>query len=271
MRWNKPTGVEALPAPAPGTSFLPDGRPTRVFVTVDAATVILLAFAFGFGNGWATARILGINPWIAPLIQPAVDLAVVGLMVGIRYLAIHGWTDRQLTKPRRWLQAFGAMTLSMNVALPLTEHHLGRAAWDAVGPILLIAWSELAPWLLRAIYSVRAEQAALYEPKNPGPRAEPGPLEEEPEPEEEEDPSVPDPEPEHANVIDITSANLRDLVRQFCIDWDQKGKTYTGLIGAAYQALNPIHPRTRRQFAGLCREEWDRLFATGVVRTPRPA
>ncbi|MFD4858452.1 hypothetical protein [Streptomyces atratus] len=138
----------------PGETF------TRVFITVDSGIVLLLTFAFMFGNGWETAKILGVHYLIAPLIQPAVDLAVVGLMVGLRYLAAHGWTDEELRKPRTWLRIFGAMTLAMNTALPLHQHHYGRAAWDAIGPVLLIAWSELAPWLLRAIYTVRLELEA---------------------------------------------------------------------------------------------------------------
>ncbi|MFJ1700376.1 hypothetical protein ACIOHC_35895 [Streptomyces sp. NPDC088252] len=174
MRWLKRSGETGASAPTPQTppsrtAGMPGETFTRVFITVDSGIVLLLTFAFMFGNGWETAKILGVHYLIAPLIQPAVDLAVVGLMVGLRYLAAHGWTDEELRKPRAWLRIFGAMTLAMNTALPLHQHHFGRAAWDAIGPVLLIAWSELAPWLLRAIYTVRLELEAAKREATPAP------------------------------------------------------------------------------------------------------
>ena len=35
---------------------------------------------------------LGITAWIAWLVAPAVDLSVVGLLTGIRFLSLHGYT-----------------------------------------------------------------------------------------------------------------------------------------------------------------------------------
>ena len=37
---------------------------------------------------------LGITAWIAWLVAPAVDLSVVGLLTGMRFLSLHGYTRR---------------------------------------------------------------------------------------------------------------------------------------------------------------------------------
>lgn len=247
---------------------MPGERFTRVFVTVDTSLVILLAFAFGFGNGWTTALRLGVSPWIAPLAQPAVDLAVVGLMIALRYLSIHGFTDAELSMPRWWLRFFGLLTMAMNTALPLGEHHFSRAAWDAIGPILLIAWSELAPWLLRAIYTVRAQQTALREEYAP---ADPPEVREIPQ----QAVSAPPPRTGGA-VIDISAANLRTSVRHYCLEWHKERRDYQGVIGSVYARVHPVYAGegrklTRRRVAQLCLEEWDDLHATGRITSPRPA
>jgi hypothetical protein len=44
-------------------------------------------FAFGFGNVWALGRSLGVPAFVAPLVGPAVDLSVVGLLIGIWHLS----------------------------------------------------------------------------------------------------------------------------------------------------------------------------------------
>lgn len=276
MRWPKRSGgmVASAPDPQPSTSR-PAGMPgeafTRVFITIDSGLVMLLTFAFMFGNGWETAQLLGVHPWIAPLIQPAVDLAVVGLMVGLRYLAAHGWTDEELKKPRVWLRIFGAMTLAMNTALPLHEGNYGRAAWDAIGPVLLIAWSELAPWLLRAFHIVRLAQEEtareaqradvqpvptahrpekdlvpldeLTAPREPESLWEPE-LEEpeplwEPEPEEPDFPPELEPEPEEELAADertehrAVKLDTGRVVERYLISWSALGLTYADRPGAA--------------------------------------
>lgn len=277
MSYSQPTGEVAHVAPAP---VMPGERFTRVFVTIDAALVILLAFGFGFGNGWATARLLGVSPWIAPLAQPAVDLAVVGLMIGIRYLAIHGWTDDQLRKPRWWLRLFGLMTLAMNTALPLHEHKLGRAAWDAIGPILLIAWSELAPWLLRAIYSVRGAQQILPAPPPSAPDSLPVPKPVEtfkPEPVVKPcAPPVPPPSAPPVGRPAVTwTGDVADLARDFCLARSERGEGYDGVIGEVWEAVLPIWKAkgekglTRRWVGARCAEQWDALYEKGLVHTPR--
>ncbi|MFE9834056.1 SpdA protein [Streptomyces sp. NPDC005551] len=258
----------------PGETF------TRVFITVDSALVILLAFLFAFGNGWDTALMLGVNLYIAPLIQPAVDLAVIGLMVGLRYLAVHGWTDEQLKMPRRWLRTFGLMTLAMNTALPLSEQHWGRAAWDAIGPVLLIAWSELAPWLLRAIYSVRQEVAAQTVQAREAAQASEKKPKKNRKPKTVKKPTAipPTPPPPHS-VVTITTGEPRVVVRNWLLDWDRNGRTYADNPAAALKKLRRANPKAvrivpdvgDRRIGQLCTEEWDRLHSTGLVSTPRAA
>jgi hypothetical protein len=46
-------------------------------------------------------------------------------------------------------------TLTLNAAEPIVVGAYGRAAFDAVGPLLLIGWSEVGPALLSQIYAVR--------------------------------------------------------------------------------------------------------------------
>jgi hypothetical protein len=48
-------------------------------VTVIMGTVVGLTFIFGFGNVLNLALRLGVTPWVAPLVAPAVDLSVLGL------------------------------------------------------------------------------------------------------------------------------------------------------------------------------------------------
>ncbi|WP_151483645.1 hypothetical protein [Streptomyces albicerus] len=124
------------------------------------AAVVGLTFLFGFGNVWTRALRLGVPPWVAPLVAPAVDLSVLGLLLGTRYLALHGARPEQLRPARRLLVFSSVMTLALNVADPLLAGQTGKAAFDAVGPLLLIGWAEVGPGLLQAISGVESEQAA---------------------------------------------------------------------------------------------------------------
>jgi hypothetical protein len=89
------------------------------------------------------------------MVGPAVDLSVVGLLVGVRYLTLPGVAPRQLCAARFLLIFSGAATLALNVAEPITQGAYGRAAFDAVGPLLPIGWSEVGPGLLHLIHTVR--------------------------------------------------------------------------------------------------------------------
>ncbi|WP_197710405.1 SpdA protein [Streptomyces malaysiensis] len=117
------------------------------------AAVVGLTFLFGFGNVWTLALRLGVPPWVAPLVAPAVDLSVLGLLLGTRYLALQGAGREQLRPARRLLVFSSLMTLALNVTDPLLAGQNGKAAFDAVGPLLLIGWAEVGPELLQAISS----------------------------------------------------------------------------------------------------------------------
>jgi hypothetical protein len=51
------------------------------------------------------------------------------------------------------------VTLALNVADPIVAGEYGKAALDAVGPLLLIGWAEVGPDLLRALSSTRHASA----------------------------------------------------------------------------------------------------------------
>jgi hypothetical protein len=56
-----------------------------------------------------------------------------------------------LRPARRLLFFASVVTLALNVAEPFLAGQFGKAAFDAVGPLLLIGWSEVGPGLLQAI------------------------------------------------------------------------------------------------------------------------
>ncbi|GGK96111.1 hypothetical protein GCM10010094_66230 [Streptomyces flaveus] len=120
-------------------------------VTMIAGVVVGLAFFFGFGNVWTLALRLGVSGWVAPLVAPAVDLSVLALLLAIRYLALCGAPAAVLRPARRLLLLTSFLTLALNVTEPLVVGAYGRAAFDAVGPLLLIGWAEVGPCLLQAI------------------------------------------------------------------------------------------------------------------------
>jgi len=126
---------------------------TRRVITVVLAAITALTFAFGFGNVWALGRSLGVPPFVAPLVGPAVDLSVAGLLIGIRHLSTAGVPRDQLRPARILLTACGAATLVLNIAGPVTVGAYGRAAFDSVGPGLLIGWAETGPGMLRFLYA----------------------------------------------------------------------------------------------------------------------
>ncbi|GLY70821.1 hypothetical protein [Amycolatopsis taiwanensis] len=133
-------------------------------LTVITATVIALTFLFGFGNVLSLGLRLGVPAYVAPLVAPAVDLSVLGLLVGTRYLALHGGSREQLRPAQRLLMFASAVTLALNVAEPICAGQLGKAAFDAVGPLLLIGWAEVGPGLLKAIHEVHGpgKEAGFY-------------------------------------------------------------------------------------------------------------
>ncbi|MDF2258433.1 SpdA protein [Streptantibioticus ferralitis] len=148
--------------------------------------VVGLTFLFGFGNVWLLALRLGVPTLVAPLVAPAVDLSVLGLLLGTRYMALHGASREQLRPARRLLVFSSVMTLALNVADPLITDQVGKAAFDAVGPLLLIGWAEVGPGLLQAIGGVHAVAPTLP----PDPAVKQDPANEAPSPAEESGPNA---------------------------------------------------------------------------------
>ena len=128
-----------------------DGAAVVQAVTVIMGVVVGLTFMFGFGNVLNLALRLGVPAWVAPLVAPAVDLSILGLLLGTRHLALSGASPEVLRPARRLLIFASVVTLALNVAEPLVAGEFGKAAFDAVGPLLLIGWSEVGPGLLQAI------------------------------------------------------------------------------------------------------------------------
>jgi hypothetical protein len=77
---------------------------------------MVITFAFSLGNVTRLGLELGITVWIAWLVGPAVDLSVIGLLVGMRFLCLHGYKDDELAGLRRMLRFCGLRTLALNTA-----------------------------------------------------------------------------------------------------------------------------------------------------------
>jgi hypothetical protein len=120
-------------------------------VTVIMGVIVGLTFLFGFGNVLSLGLRLGVSGWVAPLVAPAVDLSVLALLLATRHLALHGASAIELRPARRLLMFSSLVTLALNVADPLIAGEWGKAAFDAVGPFLLIGWAHVGPELLHAL------------------------------------------------------------------------------------------------------------------------
>ncbi|MFE7277978.1 DUF2637 domain-containing protein [Streptomyces sp. NPDC057623] len=159
-----------------------EDRITQRTITAVLIVIAALAFVFSFGNVWSLALRLGVPAPIAPLIAPMVDLSVVGLLVALRYLSLRGVPAEQMKAATRLMHFSGLLTLALNVAEPLVAGHYGRAAVDAVAPLLLLGWGAVGPQLLRSFHTVATDQepAADTEPAStsvpPATAVEPAPV-----------------------------------------------------------------------------------------------
>ena len=133
-------------------------------VTVIMGVVVGLTFMFGFGNVLNLALRLGVPVWVAPLVAPAVDLSILGLLLGTRHLALAGASVKVLRPARRLLIFASVVTLALNVAEPLVAGEFGKAAFDAVGPLLLIGWAEVGPGLLQAVSTANTQASTPAAP-----------------------------------------------------------------------------------------------------------
>ncbi|MFD7165035.1 DUF2637 domain-containing protein [Streptomyces violascens] len=146
-----------------------EDRITQRTVTVVMGVIAALAFVFSFGNVWALALRLGVPAPVAPLIAPMVDLSVVGLLVALRYLSLHGVPASELKAATRLMHLSGLLTLALNIAEPLVARHYGRAAVDAVAPLLLLGWGSVGPALLRHFHTTTHPTPEPVAPDTPAP------------------------------------------------------------------------------------------------------
>jgi hypothetical protein len=156
--------VSTPAVPEQGRLAEPGEALTRRAVTAVTAAIVAMTFAFSLGNVTQLCLDLGITAWIAWLVGPAVDLSVVGLLTGMRFLSLHGYADAQLARLQRMLRFCGLLTMALNTAGALGHRQFGTALVDAVGPALLIGWSEVGPWMLRQIHAV-CPPAATRQPE----------------------------------------------------------------------------------------------------------
>ena len=148
-------------------------RAVRRFVTVLAVTVGGLCFLFSLGNVYQLAVDLELWVWIRPLVAPAVDLSLVALVVGIRFLARRGVSGAELRRPRLFMLAVGLAAWALNTAHAVAERDWGKAAFDSLAPGLLIGWAEVLPWFLRQFQAVTHPAGADSRPPVPIPTAPP--------------------------------------------------------------------------------------------------
>jgi hypothetical protein len=142
-------------------------------VTVIIAAVVGLTFLFGFGNVLSLALRLGVPVWVAPLIAPAVDLSILGLLLATRYLALHGASAEDIRPLRRFTLFVSAVSLALNVAEPVLPGDYGKAAFDAVGPMLLIGWAEVGPQVLQALARIEVPATPAPDRRLAGGQGEP--------------------------------------------------------------------------------------------------
>jgi hypothetical protein len=147
-------------------------RFARRVVTGCAVLVVAACFGFSFGNVLALGRYLAVPELVAWLVAPAVDLTVVGLIVGVRYLSLRGVAGRRLRPARAMLVGAGLATWALNTAHALfVRGHLGVVAYDSLAPLLLVGWAEVGPWFLRQFRAAADPPGLGTVPADRGPAA----------------------------------------------------------------------------------------------------
>lgn len=118
-------------------------------VGIALAAVPALVFFFSFGNVGLLGTGLGVDHWIAFLTGPAVDLSVAGCVIAASYLSAKGRTERELWPLHTAAIFCGFVMVALNTGGAIYVRHWRLAAFDSVGPALLIGWGFIAPWLWR--------------------------------------------------------------------------------------------------------------------------
>jgi hypothetical protein len=157
------------------TSPAPEMRATRAVVTLTSTVIAACAFAFSFGNIWHLALAWGVPSPIAPLVAPMLDVSVVGLLIAIRQLSLHGVPGRALAGARGLMLVCAVTTWGLNIAQAILDRRWGGVVIDSVAPALLLGWAEVGPTLLRlttipaaAPTPARSQSVAVAETPAPG-------------------------------------------------------------------------------------------------------
>jgi len=124
---------------------------TREAVTVIMGVVVGLTFMFGFGNVLSLGLRLGVSGGSPHSSRPPLTCQSLPLLLATRHLALSGASVEELRPARQLLLFASLVTLALNVADPLLAGEWGKAAFDAVGPLLLIGWAHVGPELLHAL------------------------------------------------------------------------------------------------------------------------
>lgn len=139
-------------------------RATFVIVGAVLGIVPLLLFFFSFGNVGLLGTSLGVDHWIAFLTGPAVDLAVAGCVIASSYLSTRGWTERQLWPLHTAATVCGLVMILLNTGGAVYSTRWRLAAFDSVGPLMLVGWGLIAPWLWRNLTEARRQSGGSAAP-----------------------------------------------------------------------------------------------------------
>jgi hypothetical protein len=126
----------------------------RVGVTWGGVSVLVLCFAFSYGNVTEFALGEGLPWWLAVLLAPTLDITVLALLGGLRSLALAGISGRRLLPARAFLLGAGGGTWALNTARAWAARDYAKVALDSLAPALLVCWAEVLPWLLRLFREV---------------------------------------------------------------------------------------------------------------------
>lgn len=147
----------AIPAADDNSTAKPDAVERVVYAIVLSvmAIVPLLAFLFSFGNVGDLGVHLGIDKRIAYLTGPGVDLTATGMIVAATWLSYRGRTERELLRVHVLSVICALMMFGLNCGPAIYIRHYQLAAFNAVGPFLLMAMGFVGPWLLRQLAEAR--------------------------------------------------------------------------------------------------------------------
>jgi hypothetical protein len=148
---------------SPGVGKKPDTVERVVYAIVLSvmAIVPLLAFLFSFGNVGDLGVHLGIDRRIAYLTGPGVDLTATGMIVAATWLSYRGRTERELLRVHVLSVICALMMFGLNCGPAIYIRRFQLAAFNGVGPFLLMAMGFVGPLLLRQLAEARQPPAAV--------------------------------------------------------------------------------------------------------------